>query len=326
MTDSKTPDFKPEPDGANPELPEVAETPRGVTAAQWWVICVVIASTVGALLYRGLLLHHLGQTSAMFLGIPAVLAILLALTPKAKSLTGGILKGITLFLLIIAPLLGEGYLCILIASPLFYLVGALVGVIMDANRKGVRDKATLSCIALLILPLCLEGVVPQLTANREQTVEATGLIDAPAYAVEAALTQSPDLNTPLPGLLRIGFPRPLEAHGNGLEIGATRTIHFAGAEGDPPGDLISQVTERGPGFVRVDTVSDTTKLTQWLKWQSSEVEWHAVDAQRTSVTWRVHFERQLDPAWYFVSWERAAVHEAAKYLIQANATPQGNRP
>jgi hypothetical protein len=35
----------------------------------------------------------------------------------------------------------------------------------------------------------------------------------------------------------------------------------------------------------------------------------------------VHFERQLDPAWYFASLERAVVKQAAGYLIQANATP-----
>jgi hypothetical protein len=43
------------------------------------------------------------------------------------------------------------------------------------------------------------------------------------------------------------------------------------------------------------------------------------------VTWTIHFNRQLDPAWYFVPWERAAVHEAARYLILANATPVGSQ-
>jgi hypothetical protein len=71
-------------------------------------------------------------------------------------------------------------------------------------------------------------------------------------------------------------------------------------------------------------VSDGSKLTQWVRWDRSEVKWRAVDARHTMVTWRVGFERQLDPAWYFVPWERAAVHEAARYLIEANATPAGD--
>jgi len=325
MIEPIPPDSPPE---LNPERPIDSPKPletealrSGPTPAQWWVVCLVIALSAGAILYRVLVEHHLGQTAAMFIGIPALLAILLAFTPKAKSLTGGILKGITLFLLIVAPLLGEGYLCILIASPLFYLVGAAIGIIMDSYRHRKRNKTTLSCIALLMLPLSLEGIVPQLTVDREQTVEATVIVAASAQAVEAALAQSPNLGTPLPRLLRIGFPRPLTAYGGGLNVGAMRTIHFAGAEGDPPGDLVSRVTQHSPGFVRVDTLGDTTKLTQWLEWQSSEVTWRAIDAQHTSVSWRIRFERRLDPAWYFTSWERVAVRQAAEYMIQANATP-----
>jgi len=120
----------------------------------------------------------------------------------------------------------------------------------------------------------------------------------------------------------VNSPRPLAAYGSGLEVGATRTLHFSGAEGDPEGDLVSRVTERAPGFVRMETVSDGSKLTQWIRWRSTDVAWRAIDASHTEVTWRIHFDRQLDPAWYFTSWERFAVGEAAGYMIEANATPR----
>jgi hypothetical protein len=300
---------------------ELDEQTSRIKPAQWGIIALVVVFTAGALLYRLLLHEHLGQTAAMFMGIPSVLAILLALTPKAKSAIGGIVKGITLALLIVAPLLGEGYVCILIASPLFYVVGVLVGVLVDWLQN--RRKTTLSCVALLLLPMCLEGVIPALTFNRAQAVEVTRVVNTSTNAVEEELERSPVVKTKLPPFLRIGFPRPLEAHGEGLRVGATRTIHFAGAEGDPPGDLVMRVSERRAGYVRFETVSDGSKLTQWLRWDSSEVEWRAIDAAHTEVTWRVHFERELDPAWYFVPWERFAVHEAAKFLIEANATPAG---
>jgi hypothetical protein len=301
-------------------LTETNERSTKISSAQWGVIALVIAFTCGALLYRYLRHEQLGHSAAMFLGIPAILAIVLALTPKAKSVTGGILKGITLALLIVAPLLGEGYLCILIASPLFYVVGIVIGLIVDSMRR--KRAATLSCVALVLTPMCLEGVIPQLTWNRVQVVEVSRMVQAPASAVEAALSKSPHLETALPSYLRVGFPRPLEADGTGLTLGSTRRIHFAGAEGDPPGDLVMRVGERGSGFVRFETVSDDSKLTQWIRWNSSEVRWFAVDPTHTEVVWRIRFERQLDPAWYFIPWERAAVREAADYLIAANATPE----
>jgi hypothetical protein len=301
-------------------MSEANKQERKIEPAQWWVIALVISVSAGAFIYRLLLHQHLGQSAAMFLGIPAVLAIVLALTPKARTVTGGILKGITFALLIIAPLLGEGYLCILVASPLFYLIGIMVGLAVDHFRS--KRLTTLSCVALLLLPMCLEGVIPQFTWNRMQTVRVSSVVVGSMDAVERALTMSPRVQTTLPPYLRIGFPRPLEAHGEGLLVGSERTIHFAGAEGDPPGNLVMRVSESRPGYVRFATVSDGSKLTQWLLWDSSEVEWKAIDGEHTQVTWTVHFERQLDPAWYFVPWERAAVHEAAKFLIEANATPE----
>ena len=303
-----------------PEPIAPPQASRRISNAQWTLAAfLVVAFGLGALLYKFVLHAGLGHTSAMFIGIPAVLALVLALAPRAKTVTGSILRGITIALLVIAPLLGEGYLCILFASPLFYGVGIAVGSIVDHYRKS--RGTTLSCIAIVLLPLCLEGIVPQLTHNRAQSVTVAQVVDAPASAVEAALAQSPHIDTALPRFLRIGFPRPLEAHGEGLALGATRTIHFAGAEGDPPGDLVMQVTDRHPGHVRFTTVSDSSKLTQWVRWQTSEVSWTSLDATHTSVTWRISFDRQLDPYWYFAPWEHVAVREAAKYLIIANATP-----
>jgi hypothetical protein len=295
------------------------ERKTGRSAAQSGVVVLVVALTAGALIYRLLKHERLGNSSAMFLGIPAVLAILLALTPKAKSVTGAILKGIALFLLIIAPLLGEGYLCILMASPLFFGVGALVGVLIDGSRQ--RRSTTLSCVTLLLVPVCMEGVVPKLTFDRAQSVQASRIVNAPSALVEESLAHSPRLDTPIPFPYRIGFPKPLLAYGDGLGVGATRTIHFAGAEGDPAGDLVMRVAERRPGYARFEAVSDNSKLTQWLEWKNSEVEWRPIGAGRTQVTWRIHFDRQLDPAWYFSPWERVVVGEAARWLIQANATP-----
>jgi hypothetical protein len=143
--------------------------------------------------------------------------------------------------------------------------------------------------------------------------------------VEQQLAQSPRTNTPLPFALRVGFPQPIKAWGDGLAIGSLRTIHFTGAEGDPPGDLVMRVTERRDGYARFETISDGSKLTQWIRWNGSEVEWRSLDPNHTQVTWRIHFDRQLDPAWYFTPWERAVVGEAAKYLIDANAIPAGSR-
>jgi len=289
-----------------------------LTASQWNLIYLTLAVCAASLLYSVIVHHHLEQTSLLFVGIPATLSILIALTSKAKTVTGGIMKGITVAILLSGPLLHEGFICIVMASPIFYVIGLAVGVAEDRSRK---RNATLSCVALILLPMSMEGSLQRWSFNREETVQVSRIVNASTQEVESALSQSPRTNLPLPLYGRMGFPRPMEAHGAGLSIGDRRTIHFAGGEGHP-GDLLLRVTESRPGFVRFQAVSDGSKIAHWLDWKSSETEWTAVDAHHTRVQWTLHFDRRLDPAWYFRPWERYAVRLAADYLIQANATPE----
>lgn len=303
------------------ETPEIEVEPRRIEPSQWGLVALIAVLFTGGMFYRLLRATHTMQSAALFIGLPAVLAVLLALSPQAKSATGGIVKGITLALLIVAPVMGEGYLCILVAAPLFYGVGVVVGMALDW-RRGKRNS-TLSAVAVLLLPFCLEGVVPGFHFSRTQVVEVSEVVSATAEDVESALAKRMDVNTPLPRALRAGFPRPLSATGEGLSVGSLRVTHFAGAEGDPPGDLVLRVAEHRKNFVRFEVMQDTSKLTQWIVWSSSEVTWNAVDAQHTRVVWRVYFDRELDPAWYFAPLERVVVKQAARYLIEANANPRG---
>jgi hypothetical protein len=296
----------------------MSDTKQPASKGRFGLFSLILAMTAGGVLYRILVRHQLEQTSALFIGIPAMLAMLLALTPSPKSATGGIMKGLTLALLLSGPLLGEGFICILMASPLFYCVGLLVGAIIDISRK--KSSAARSSLLLVAIPMCIEGTSPELSFDRAETVRASAVVDGSVEDVQQSLRRSPRTDLPLPLYLRLGFPRPTKAWGSGLEPGATRTIHFAGGEGHP-GDLILKVEDARSGYARFVAVSDESKIAHWLDWRSSEIEWAALDASHTKLTWSIHFERRLDPAWYFGPWERYATQLAAEYLIRANATP-----
>jgi hypothetical protein len=280
------------------------------------VLIVAAAYTVSALLYKLLFHEGLGHSSLLFIGLPGVLAILLALAPPAGTAKGGIVKGITFALLIIAPLVGEGYLCILMASPLFYAIGLAVGAAIDASRN---KTTTLSCTAVIVIVFSLDGLVP--VHARHEVVSVTRVVPAPAEEVRAALAGPMNIAAPLPRFLRLGFPHPIAASGSGISLGTTRTVRFSGAEGDPPGDLTLRVVSANERSVQFLVTADTSKLTQWVLWRNSSVEWQSIDPTHTRVTWQTTFDRQLDPWWYFAPWERYAVRKATEYLIVANATP-----
>jgi hypothetical protein len=87
------------------------------------------------------------------------------------------------------------------------------------------------------------------------------------------------------------------------------------------GDLVLELEETRPGFVRWRAVSDSSHMTHFLTWREAVVQWEAIDAQTTKVTWTLRYRRDLDPSFYFGPMERYAVQLAAGYLIDAVATP-----
>ena len=297
---------------------------RPRTRAQWTLAGLIVALAGGAALYRLLVYGQLQQTAALFIGLPAALAVMLALSAPAQSATGMAMKGMTIALLLSGPLLGEGFICILMASPLFYAVALVVGLAIDGirerqHRPGREAGTTLHGLALLpVVALSLEGVAPGLSFPRAETVATVRTVSATAEEVEAALAGAPRFQGELPAFLRIGFPVPVAADGAGLEPGDRRTIQFQARRQRP---LVLEVAERGPGFVRFRAVSDATPIARWLRWQEAEARWSEVAPGRTQVRWTLRYERRLDPAWYFGPWERYATRLAADYLIQSAATP-----
>lgn len=294
-----------------------------ITRSQWTLVGIIVALTTAAVLYRIFVLNGLAQSSALFIGLPAVLAIILTLTPRATSATGVIMKTMTIALLMSGPILGEGFLCIIMAAPLFYLVAAVIGLITDNERRRQNKNPSTTLKVVILFPILLaslEGTTPSLSFPRREEITVTKIVHGSPADVEHALAQAPVFDKTLPAFIR-KYPRPVRASGNGLTLGSVRRMHFVGGEGNP-GDLTMRVTGRDPSSVTFTAESDTSHIRHWLTWRSSHVSWRAAGAGRTEVTWRLVYDRELDPAWYFGPWERYATRLATEYLIDTLATPQ----
>lgn len=283
----------------------------------------VLAAAVA--FYELLAGRNLAHSGALFIGIPAILAMAAVFIPTGSA-KGVAMKTVTLGLLTALVLLPEGILCIGMAAPLFYFVALLIGVGLDARRSPEPPQWRRLSSGILFVSLgamTSEGVTPATTINRDATVSETRVVRVPAQDVERALRMAPRFDRALPTLLRRGFPRPIAS-----EIGDQRwMIAMRGGEtrlnGTEPktGILVLELADQGNGFMEWRATSDSSHMTHFLSWRRSRVEWVAIDADTTQVTWQVSYERGLDPAWYFGPLERYAVRLAAQYLIDAVATP-----
>jgi hypothetical protein len=304
---------------------------RPDNSAQRSLIVAVIGLVAVSLLFRLLVTSELQHTSLVFIGIPAVLAIIVALTPPAKSFTGMIVKVMTLALLMSGILLGEGFICILMAAPLFYVVGIAIGLVADLRRKRRAQAEGLSFksivfLSVVLAPAGLEGVVQRFAFDRDSTIVVSRVVPGSAEAIRDALALPPSFDRDPPAFFKLGFPVPGETGGAGIAVGDRRSVELR--HGRHPGTLVLEVRKSEPGHVEFVPVSDESYILHWLTWRRSEVRWLEVAPGETLVTWTLEYRRRLDPAWYFGPLERYGVRLAAGYLIDTLATPRtaGSQP
>ncbi len=311
------------PDGEQPE-PSAAATRARVTVA-----AIIAAVAIASLAYRLIVAHSLQQTAALFIGIPALLAIVVVFWVSPRSAVGVACKAVTVGMLVSLIFLGEGMVCIAMSAPLFYAIAVAIGVTVDRTwRNAVKSPTTFACLAvLLIAPMSLEGVSDATSFSRDEWVSETRVVHASPRAIERALFEPPRFDRVLPLYLRAGFPRPISTRLERSPTGTRMVIRFRGGEmrldGVEPrtGDLILDLAEMHPGSVRWRAVADDSHMTHFLAWSEARVQWEAAGADSTKVTWTLRYRRGLDPAWYFGPWERYATHLAAGYLIDSVATP-----
>ena len=119
-------------------------------------------------------------------------------------------------------------------------------------------------------------------------------------------------------------------------MGDTRTIEFDGGThddhplriigGQRSGDDHSRtdltVLASAPGRVVFGVDRDDTMLARWARLDRAVVTWRAIDATRTRVTWRLEYQRLLQPTAYFAPLQRFGMDRAACYLLEAAVVEQ----
>ena len=312
----------------SPDTPVSFQKPDYVRFKQSTVIIALVAVAAVGMIIHVLTHNGLEGSAILYVGIPLILAYAFINTNRSKSATGRILKGITIFLLMTGPFLQEGFICIIMAAPLFYIIGGIVGLITDHVRNKKKNKLYASPLIIVLALFSFEGTHPNLTFERNHTVRVEQIIEASTDAVEQQLQQPLSLGNDVPTFLKI-FPFPTSSAFNGTQLGDENTLNFVYYKhfyfNAVVGDLTYKVTDRSDNHIESTVVSDDSYVSTYLNWKKNTVSWQAVDAKHTKVVWEIDYERKLDPAWYFGTLQHYAVSLLANSLVKYAATPEGSR-
>lgn len=270
------------------------------------VACLALAS----LAYRIITESGLSNSSLLFVGIPAIITLTyIKYSRRPSTLLAAVFRIITMFLLLSAVLFGEGFVCILIAAPIFYGVATILIILYDwLFHKGDSRLYTLGVIGILCLLLEVWNFSDPYVDQHVQvsrTYAELKTIDN--------LSQPVDLSNELPTFLSFGFPVPISSHGTGLAIGDRwETTFLSQTRGE--GTLALEVAEVSAHHVHYTPVSDNSHIGRWLRWTAS-----SVDIQETNdgciVTWSLDYQCKLHPFWYFKPIQQYGVSLSAEHLI-----------
>ncbi|MGC4936788.1 hypothetical protein [Kribbella sp. DT2] len=286
------------------------EPPPPVAWAKRLPALLMIAATA---VLAPLLLLKAGRldTAALFVGVPLAIAVVIALSPPAKSLHGLTFRVVTFGLMITSAFLHEGAACVLMASPLVYGVAHFIAEVVRQSRAreaGRRYQAALAIFPLLVVGL--EGTAYRI--DPVQQVSAERVVAMSPSQIENQLVKGPDFSAERPFLLRLtGYPTPTAASGAGLAVGTRWTFTLAG---DP---IVTEVVTHDRRRITFTVVSDGSKTQRWLHWERGAITLTSRPDGTTAVKLTVEFTRRLDPSWYFGPIESAMVNAGLHHFADS---------
>lgn len=300
---------------------------KGFTIRQWRQFGLVLVLGLCGIFAHILMGFDpaLFNSAALYVGLPFLLALGMCFVPKAKSHVGATFKGLTIAILLSFPVLNEGVICVLMASPLLYSIGLLAAWSNDrAEKKEKGSKIQLALVTSVLAIASLEGVHETTSFPRENTAEYSHVIHAPIAAIREKLAATPDIAETRPFYMQL-FPLPADSEGSGLKIGDQRKLNYVYKKwiwtNEKRGSTVFRIAESTDHYIRFDIPHDDSYLASYLTWRSSEVLLTPLGPDKTKVTWRLSYTRKLDPIWYFGPLQQHYVTQTAKTLIDHVADP-----
>jgi len=288
------------------------------------LIVAILLSAFTGIVISYMRRRGIDSSALLYIGIPTFIALAFAFTStsKSKSIMGSTLKAITFIILISGPLLQEGYICMIMAAPILYIIGALAAWPFDHYRKKKQNGSKLNMIILpaLLVFMSMEGVIDETSFNRFNTVEHEQIINSSIADIRKRIGSSRPLDAPNSLFAKI-FPRPDTINANGIDIGDTMWIDVSYFKwiywNEKRGKVQYKVTENEVNYLKFSPTMDSSYFKSYMTWKDTVVILKPVSKNKTKVTWRISFQRDIDPAWYAQPLQRYAVAAAAEVLVES---------
>ncbi|MCB0473947.1 MAG: hypothetical protein KDC56_12880, partial [Flavobacteriaceae bacterium] len=214
-------------------------------------------------------------------------------------------------------LLMEGYVCVIMAMPLFILITIVAFIsayIWNTYGKGSPKSYILPAIMILA---SFEGTTPEFSFNRYNAVTYTQTVNLDAATIKERIQQPIKFKGNRHWLLSV-FPMPVHVDTVKLKEGEIRKYDFIYHRwfitNTKVGSVEVKFREIGENRIKTE-ITDTSYISGYMKLHGTEFNLTPLNEHQTQVSLTVYFDRTLDPIWYYGPLERFAVQKGIKYFI-----------
>ena len=292
-----------------------------------WIRYMLILGVV-TMITRLALDSRFATTSFFYCLVPYIIGVILYIfvpQPKGWSRTkriGRHLLATLIVMLASSAILFEGFICVIIAAPIYILFALLAISISphkaDPDRFKKSDVFRASFVPLAVIIVSVEGLTETTSFPREEAITRTQILNLTPEEVHANLAQPVHLDAKRSAFLSI-FPLPDRVDAPNFQQGAVHTAFFTyrrwGYTNVHRGETQIRMKEVSPLFVETEVTEDTSYFSHYLKVHGTQIKMVPLADGTTQVSLTICYRRTLDPAWYFGPMQRRAIGESADYLL-----------
>ena len=280
------------------------EEPKPLSKS-WRITLNVLFLTVVVFVIGYKLINHieLQTTSALFIGLPMLIGLLVVNLTRTRDTFEMTVKVTVILLCLIAPLLGEGSICILMMAPIFLGVNLVLVLIYQSIRKKY----------LMFLITCLPfftGFIEKDSLTQKQDlskITTKTIVKGSLEQWQNRISNSIHISRNVPAFLSLGFPLPIKI----LDHGSQLLITF------DKGGFWKVNKKVQKGSIRYTIIKDTSKINHWIKIKDSYIEIIKINNQKTLIKQTTSYYSKVFPKWYFSFFQKLAIKQIHQFAISS---------
>ena len=289
------------------------EEPKPKPLSKSWKITLnlLFLSIVAFVIYYEIIDYmELKTTSALFIGLPMLIGLLVVNLTRTRDTFEMTIQVTVIILCLVAPLLGEGSICILMAAPIFLGVNlVLVLIYQIINRKYQNVKKKYLILLVTLLPF-FTGFIEKNSLTQEQEflkVTTKNIVTGTLEQWQNRVSNSIYISKNVPMFLSLGFPLPTKISGHNSQL----LINF------DKGGFWKVNKKIQKGSIKYTVIKDTSKISHWIKIKDSHVEITKINNQKILIKQTTNYYSKVFPRWYFSFFQKLAIKQLHQFAISS---------